>query len=170
MVLAVLVMLFIPFVALNDLSSIDRVMKFVSAVFTLDANAIIEADHSGSYRILPFYYLINNFDFFSLEGVMGRGNDYVSSYLYTVMRGTPEGHVAGGLAVTLTEYGFVSFLIFLIFAYRSSCRSYNVTDVVMILILFLFSNGLNNQVLWFGLIALATNKYFFKQNRVLLKS
>jgi hypothetical protein len=148
-----------------DVQSINRALVFAQALISLDPVQIIQADHSASYRVLPFFLLLNTFDPLSMSGLLGYGNSFVQQYLYTVMPGTPEGHVAGGLAVMLVEHGWMTLIPFVIFVFRTCCRKSSVFDLLCVLYVFTAINGVNNQAFWFVIMAMSTNKYLFAKGR-----
>jgi len=149
-------------VSFMGVTSVDRSINFFLAILTLDPNIIIAVDHSASLRIVPMIILSDMIDLTTLNGWFGHGIDYVSSFLSSKISGIPKGFSGGGLLQVLIEYGFISFVLFIIFSLSSSFYK---TDYLSLLFLFLlvFLNGINSQIFWLTIILLFTNKYFKKQ-------
>ena len=142
-------------------TAFDRVFNVFIATLTLDPNTIMHADHSASLRIVPFIILAKMVDATSIDGWFGHGIDYVSTFLYKLIPGVPEGISGGGQLALWMEYGFISFVLFFIFSFLTS---FNKRDYVAIVFWFMlvFMYGLNNQIVWLTIILLYTNKYFEK--------
>lgn len=141
-------------------SALDRSSKVFSAIFSLDTNAIIEADHSASIRIVPVIILFQMVGVSTTNDWFGHGIDYVSSFLSNLIPGVPEGISGGGMFQLWLEYGFVVFILFMIIIIQAG---FNRKDLFSLLFLFLlvFLYGVNTQMVWFCLTLLFTNKYFF---------
>ncbi len=58
---------------------VDRAYKFLSAIFTLDSDFILETDHSGALRVVPIMILADLVDVSKFSGLFGNGIDYVST-------------------------------------------------------------------------------------------
>lgn len=144
----------------SESSALDRSVKVFLATITLDENAIIEADHSASLRIVPIIILAQMVSISTINGWFGHGIDYVSSFLSNLIPGVPEGFSSGGLFQLWLEYGFVVFALFMIIIIQAG---FNRKDLFSLLFLFLlvFLYGVNSQIVWMCLVLLFTNKYFF---------
>jgi len=141
-------------------SALGRISKIFSVIFSLDTNAIIEADHSASIRIVPVIILSQMVGVSTTNDWFGHGIDYVSSFLSNLIPGVPEGISGGGMFQLWLEYGFVVFILFMIIIIQAG---YNRKDLFSLLFLFLlvFLYGVNSQMVWLCLALLFTNKYFF---------
>lgn len=142
-----------------NFSSFQRALKFIPAVLSLNIDKIFEADHSGAYRVINIINLFQHYDLFSLNGIFGYGHDYdvyltdryLSNYLV-------PGTGGGGIFVVMLNYGMISFIILLIFIWRTCYCSFN--KLPFWVTFFIISiQGINVQIFWCGLIFLAAVKY-----------
>ena len=158
-----LILLSIGIFALMNLLKIDvfvRTYNTILATFTLDVSNIIEADHSASFRIIPFIILFERLSIDSLDGLFGYGVDYVSTFLSDATYGIPDGYSGGGLLQVWMEYGFITFLLFIIFSIKFTCiKKHYLSFIFWSIIVFL--NGFNSQITWLCIVLLFTNKHFF---------
>lgn len=145
-----------------ELPVFERASKFFTALLTLDPKQIIAADHSGSYRFVPALLIFQKADLTSIDGWFGHGIDYVGSFLYLVMPGTIKGYATGGIMILWLEYGFLSFILLIIFSFLAIYRPKKIMPVVLWFIFLFLGNGINTQIFWIGIILLFTNKYFYK--------
>ena len=161
-IIPIILCVLVLFTILNyfDSSALDRSSKVFSVIFSLDTNAIIEADHSASIRIVPVIILSQMVGVSTTNDWFGHGIDYVSSFLSNLIPGVPEGVSGGGMFQLWLEYGFVVFILFMIIIIQAG---FNRKDLFSLLFLFLlvFLYGVNTQMVWFCLTLLFTNKYFF---------
>lgn len=150
-------------ISLSNLESgvFQRASKIISGLSTFDIKTIISADHSGSYRFIPAILIAERVDITTIDGLFGHGVDYVSSFLYLVMPGTPKGYSTGGIMIVWIEYGFISFMLFMIFSLSSTYRKHAYMDLLLLFIFLFLGNGINTQIVWLGIILLMTNKYFY---------
>jgi hypothetical protein len=140
-------------------SSLERSFKFTMSVLTFDTNAIIQADHSASLRIVPSMLIAQMVDLSTINGWFGHGIDFVSTFLHKVMPGIPEGTSGGGLLQLLIEYGFMSFMLFIIFSFYNSFKKGDYLSIAFWFML-VFLSSVNSQVAWLAIILLFTNIYF----------
>lgn len=142
-----------------NFSSFQRALNFIPAVLSLNIDKIFEADHSGAYRVINIINLFQHYDLFSLNGIFGYGHDYdvyltdryLSNYLI-------PGTGGGGIFVVMLNYGMISFIILLIFIWRTCYCSFN--KLPFGVTFFIISiQGINVQIFWCGLIFLAAVKY-----------
>jgi len=150
-----------------ELSSYERTVNTFLATLTLDPDTIIEADHGAAFRIVPMIVLANMTDLSVLDGWFGYGVDHVASFLSFYMPGLPEGFTGGGLFQLLADYGFISFILFLIFNAAHCFRKGDYLSVV-IWVTIGFMQSINSQILWVVIIALFTNKYFSNKVKSLM--
>ena len=144
-------------------TSFNRTLEIIVATLTLDETTIIKADHSASIRIAPVIILVKMLDLSYINGWFGHGVDYVSTFLSDNIPGVTEGTTGGGLFALFIEYGFISFVLFIIFSFKTV---FNRNDYFNILFWFLLVviSGVNNQILWLCLILIFTNQYFLEKN------
>ncbi|MFH5886172.1 hypothetical protein ACG2F4_17825 [Halalkalibaculum sp. DA3122] len=131
------------------------------ATLSLDIQAIIQADLSASFRIVPFIVLSRMIDVTTLNGWFGHGIDHVSTFLSTIIPASPEGLTGGGLLQVWINFGFLSFALFFVFSLMST---FNKSDYLSLLfwVLLVFMYGINNQIVWLCIVLLYTNRFFSK--------
>ena len=101
-----------------EISAANRAYQTFYATLTFDEASIIEADHSGSIRIVPIIILIKLIDFSTIDSWLEHGIDYVSTFLSYSLPGLQEGMSSGGLMVFCMEYGFLLFCVFIFFSIK----------------------------------------------------
>jgi hypothetical protein len=144
-------------------TAFNRITEVAKAIITLDIDNIVTADHSASIRIVPFFVLLPMLSLTTFDGWFGYGIDYVGSFLYKYIPGVPEGISGGGLFQLWLEYGFISFVIYIVFTLKVVyIRSNYLSLVFWFLLIFMY--GVNNQMVWLCLILLNTIN-FFKKNK-----
>ena len=145
-----------------EITAFERTFKVFMATLTLDTNAIIEADHSASLRIVPMIILAKMVDFTTLNGLFGHGVDFVSTFIYKMIPGIPEGVSGGGLLQLWMEYGFISFVLFTLFSFTHIYSKQAPLNIILWFML-VFLYGVNGQIVWLTIILLFTNRYFATQ-------
>lgn len=156
------VLLIVLFVLFDQVgfTSIDRTVAFFQATLTLNPEKIIKADHSASFRVVPFLTLVQFLNFSYLNGVLGHGVDTVSTFMYKYMPGGGDKVSGGGFFLVWYEYGFLSFILLLIASLKISInRKDYFTYVFWFFLVFIY--GINNQIIWLCLILLYTTKYYY---------
>lgn len=142
-----------------NFSSFQRALNFIPAVLSLNIDKIFEADNSGAYRVINIINLFQHYDLFSLNGIFGYGHDY-DVYLTDryLSNNLVLGTGGGGIFVVMLNYGMISFIILLIFIWRTCYCSFN--KLPFWITFFIISiQGINVQIFWCGLIFLAAVKY-----------
>lgn len=145
-----------------EITAFDRTFKTAEATLTLNEDAIIEADHSASFRIVPIIVLVKMINVSSLDDWFGHGVDYVSSFMDQHIPGGGDKVGGGGLLALYIEYGLISFVLFIVF---SCMATFKKNDYLSMLFWFLlvFMNGVNFQIVWLGILLLFINNYFKKR-------
>ena len=144
-----------------EITSFERTYKASMATLTLDKNIILTADHSAAMRILPMIVSVEMINFTSTDGWFGYGIDYLGTFLYKVVPGYPEGASGGGLFQLWIEYGFVSFILFVVFSLFATIKKGDYSDLVFWFMIIMF-NSVNSQIAWLFIVLFFTNKYFKK--------
>lgn len=137
---------------------IVRVTNIVIASSSLDEHKILEADHSGSLRILPAIQCIKQIDLNTWDGWFGKGVDYMSTIMYKNIIGVPKGYTSGGLFAFAVEYGFLPFIIMAIFSFWVCFDKDNAIISIFFWIMLVLLVGMNGQSTWACIILLYTNK------------
>lgn len=139
---------------------IDRVYRFTQAIITFDRNAMIEADHSASLRLLPFMVCLDKLDLTTVNGWFGHGIDYVSEIMYREIPGIEEGYASGGYMLIALEYGFILFLILTCFTFRICYDKNNRLQSILLWLMCCFLLGVNIQIAWAFIFLSYTNKFY----------
>lgn len=142
----------------EDVSIVVRVVDTIAATFTFNPEIIMQVDHSASIRIVPSIILLNKIELFTIIGMFGNGVDFVSTFLSSEMIGVPDGFSSGGSLLIWMEYGFISFFLFYLYAFK---RTVDLKEPVTLLFYFfvILLYGVNNQIVWLTIILLGTNKF-----------
>jgi hypothetical protein len=141
----------------------ERTIKVLVATLSLDPATIIAADHSASLRIVPMMIIWDKIDLTTLNGWFGYGIDYVGTFLSSYIPGIPDGTSGGGLLQLSIEYGFVPFLLFIFFSFRTVSSKSDYSGLIFWFML-VFMYNINTQILWLSIVLLFTNKYFKTQS------
>lgn len=144
-----------------EISSAQRVIKVVTATITLNEEAIVEADHSASFRIVPTIVLAKKLNLSTIEGWFGYGVDYISKNIDLEIPGSAN-MSAGGLFTLFIEYGFISFILFTVFSLFTTINNKEVFQTGLFWFFMIFLYGLNVQIPWIAMMLLYANKYFQK--------
>lgn len=145
-----------------DIKAADRTIKLFLATLTLDPETMMEADRSGSSRIVPFIVLIERVDFTTINGWFGHGIDYVGNNLYMYFAIPIKGYSGGGMLALWMEYGFLSFILFLIFSLMTTINRKNL-KILFFWFFLIFMYGVNSQFVWATITIMFTIKYFDQQ-------
>lgn len=149
-------------VNMMGITATERTFKVIMATLTFDTNAIIQADHSASIRIVPIMFLSQMVDLTTLNGLFGHGIDSVSIFLRHKIPGVYDDFTGGGLLALWIEYGFLSFIFFVLFVFSNSFRKGDYMSIIFLFFL-VFLNSVNSQIVWLTIVLLFTNKYFYKK-------
>jgi len=143
----------------SENKSVSRVRKVVVATMTLNERAIIQADHSASFRIVPSIQGAKFVGLTTLNDWVGHGVDAdqkLISPLPTVKAGN------AGAFYMWVNYGFLVALLFWAFSFKV-CLIKNEWASILVWFLCIFMyGGLNNQIIWLVLILLYTYKSSLK--------
>lgn len=146
-----------------EISAFDRTYETALATLTLDEAKIIEADHSASFRIVPVIVLAKMINLESIDFWFGYGIDYINTFMFNYLPGGGEIVRGGGMLEVLTEYGFLSFLLFVIFSLEVCIDRRNIIISVIFWFMLVLLNGLNHQISWLAIVLLYTNKSIIKK-------
>lgn len=139
------------------IDSIERLQRFIPAVLTLDEKAIIEADSSGSSRIIP---MIQAYKFLSLttfNGWFGHGVDYDTQIVHFAGINTN----GGGISLWL-NHGFIVQMLFWSIVFRICYIKREPLSIIYCVLILFGGITINIQILWFMLILFYTYKYTSK--------
>ena len=156
--LMILLGIFIYLINALGLPTFERTYQSISATLTFNEQNIIAADHSASVRIVPIITLAKMVNISTIDGWFGHGIDYVSSFMYKIIPGVPEGISGGGLFQLWMEYGFISFILFFFFSLKTVVDKNDYLPIVFWFLL-VFIYGVNSQIVWLCIILLFTNHF-----------
>lgn len=139
----IFVFLFSIFFATSDYTPIKRVRNVAIALCTLDENAIIKADGSASYRIVPSLRAAKEVEIFSVDGMFGHGVD-------ANMNIVKQMNVSSGAGVfsMWIDYGFLVTLIWWIYTFRLCHIKREWTSIVAWFFCVFMAGGINTQMVW----------------------
>lgn len=160
----VLLLIFTFIASRFEIKAIDRAIAVFEATLTLDPNNVISADHSASFRIVPTLVLITMVDVLSMDGLFGHGVDSVSNFLYLYIPGGGEEVSGGGFFLVWYEYGFIPFILLMIFSLKATLYKGQIVNIVFWFFL-VFIYGINNQIIWLCMVLLYTNNIFLKKSK-----
>lgn len=126
----------------------ERATSVAEAVITLDNTAVVQADHSASFRILPILNTINNLDLTNKEQWFGHGIDAgVSDLTKNMLPG-------------ITDYGFLAYLCGLLLVLSCVIRFWSIQTIFYFIIL---GGGLvNGAYLWGSLMIFMCVRFFHR--------
>ncbi len=140
-----------------EIKQMERAVNITQAFTTGENERVLVADHSAAARVIP---LMNFFrlDFMEKDTWLGHGTDYsqrISENYNTQIKATVIGNI--------NEYGLLSFIVVVIFAY--SCMIRRFFSMETLLFLFLFGMTLSNLYYQWGCMMIFTAvRYFQVQN------
>lgn len=143
----------------------DRIINILTSVNLNDIEGLRTIDSSASYRILPFYYYLNNINLTDFHFYFGYGAGAGSEFLIPFLFNVPVSEFQGGfLPQFLYDYGLIFGLAFVIFIRREILMKWWSFDTF--LILFLLTNAnFNTQVFWFVITCFALRKWYTVSDR-----
>lgn len=159
--LSVIVAIIVYIVDIMGITAFERTLAIFKATLTFNIDTIIHTDLSAAIRIVPMIILAKMVDVTTLNGWLGHGIDYVSTFMGELIPAVSENFSAGGMFVLWMEYGFLSFILFVIFSFSNSFRKGDYLTIIFWFML-VFMYGVNGQIVWLALVLLFTNKYFAK--------
>lgn len=158
----------------TGIESFDRIPTFLNAIVTLDFKTIDTADHSAAYRVVPFFTLIDNLSLTDLSAWIGHGMDAGKkmSQSYMVYNGAyiDSSYIdndvnVGGTFASILDFGLIPFFVLCAAVY---CTQSHVKDkkLIIIWIVFVFTQGINIQMFWLSLTLILTIDYFGQRYRL----
>jgi len=140
----------------SENKSIVRAFKVVSATVTLNEQAIIQADHSASFRIVPSIKGAKAVDLTDKDGWFGHGVDADQKDI------TPLPSVKTGSAGAFYlwyDFGFIVALLFWIISLRFCIIKDSFVSFLIWLLVPFMGGGLNSQIIWFIFTLVLTYKF-----------
>lgn len=139
--------IFIGLSFLSDNKSIKRVQKIVVATLTFDEEAIIKADHSASFRIVPTIQGAKKTGFSDLDDWFGHGVDADQKMLKPLPSVTKG---SAGAFYLWINWGILVAVLFWWFTFKMIFDKDNIITSIFIWFLIPFITGvINSQFIWF---------------------
>lgn len=138
----------------SEVKSVHRLTNIVSATVTLNAEKIIDADHSASFRIVPTIQGFKAIDF-DINLFVGHGVDADTRDIAPLP--TVEKGCAGAFSLWY-NYGMVVALLFWVFSFGVCYLKSDKVSILLWLLCVWLVGGLNNQILWLTITLLYTYK------------
>lgn len=157
-----IVILFLFSILLLDYLNItvfQRTIDFAQAVMSFDIYTMMQVDHSASMRIAPIFVVAERVDIFSITGLFGNGIDTTSNFISTIIRGIQENTIGGGFFQIWYEYGFIVFILMIIYTVYHAFDRANLINIILWFFL-VFLAGINNQMVWLCIFLLYTVKFY----------
>lgn len=132
---------------LSDNKSIKRVQKIVVATLTFDEEAIIKADHSASFRIVPTIQGAKEVGFSDFDDWFGHGVD-ADQKLIKPLPSVTKG--SAGAFYLWINWGIIVAALFWWFTFKIIFDKNNIITSIFIWFLIPFITGvINSQYVWF---------------------
>lgn len=142
-----------------NITSFQRTFDFTQAVLTFDIYEMMKVDHSASMRIAPIFVVADRVEIFSLNGLFGYGIDSTSVFISSIIYGIADGATGGGFFQIWYEYGFIIFILFVIYTLVNVFDKDNPITIVFWFFL-IFLAGINSQMVWLCIFLLFTIKFY----------
>lgn len=143
-----------------------RTTNIVIAVSSFDENKIMTTDLSASLRFIPTILCIKQMDLRTIDGWFGHGVDYGKIFIHKGLIGVEDGYTGGGMLLFGIEYGFLPFIVIIVFSFIICFDKNNFFTSLLFWILFVLLGGTNNQSTWICIILLYTNKTLVKRVQI----
>ena len=139
-----------------------RVYKLVAAMFTFDVWEMYRADQSGALRFVPSLICIEKMDLSTWDGWFGAGVDYVKTFMSGYLPGVNKGYVGGGSFMFALEYGFINFLMYILFSFYACYDKENKLTSIAFWVFSVLLSGINLQLTWSTITILYCNRQIKK--------
>lgn len=150
--------------ALMKQPAAERVFNLITNVDFANLESIASVDYSASFRVLPSYFYIVNFDFFDYHSYLGFGAGQSENFLIPLLFNVPMESFQGGfLPQFIYDYGLLFGIIFLIFL-KLEVLPKIVSFESFVIFLMLTNANFNTQLFWFTITCFALLK-FYKKNK-----
>lgn len=138
-----------------DWEPLNRGRGVVEAALTGDQDNVRDVDGSASVRTAFYFNTIDAFDLSDPNFVFGHGIE--SDQVYEVHEYNVESNLIGGI----WQYGFVAYVLSLIFVYVCCCKFFSLENIIFF---FFLGGGLANiAYCWGALMLFAIGKYYMEE-------
>lgn len=157
---------FLQSLSLNILS-LDRLIKFIPAIFTGDTDYIRSVDLSAAARFNPIIFYVKDFNFFDSSLWFGHGIDYSKNTMIVRLLGTSDymeqGNATGGLfPAFFYDFGLLTGLCFL-YCLKKYAIKRRGAYVFFVWIFFFLPIGFNTYMTWMFFMLMYGVIFFEKQ-------
>jgi hypothetical protein len=142
-----------------EIATLQRGFAFVAAVPTIDIETLINADHSGSVRLMPALVYFNEIDPSSLEFWFGSGLSEISHFLAGKLPGVPEDFESGFFPGFSIAFGMVGFVLMIVAFVLRFLHPKTLAFILFWISLF-FASPSNSQLFWYGLMMIRVLHHF----------
>lgn len=154
--------LVVIFSILSENKSVTRVRNVLVATVTLNEEAIIRADHSASFRIVPTIQGAKKAGFGTVNDWLGYGVD-ADQELIAPLPSVQKG--SAGAFYMWINFGLIVAILFWAFSFRIIFMKEDKIPSILIWILVPFmAGGINSQIIWLVLCLFFTYKYIIHKN------
>ena len=151
--------------ALMKQPAAERVFNLVTNVDFSNLESMASVDYSASFRVLPSYFYIINFDFFDYHSYLGFGAGQSEDFLIPLLFNVPMDTFQGGfLPQFIYDYGLLFGIIFFIFL-KLEVLPKIVSFETFVICLMLTNANFNTQLFWFAITCFALLKFYKKNMR-----
>lgn len=155
--LLLLVTLLLFFSMFSENKSVTRVRNVLAATLTLDENAIIQADHSASFRIVPTIQGAKKVGFGTINDWLGYGVD-ADQKLIAPLPSVKKG--SAGAFYVWVNFGLIVAILFWWFSFSIIfVREDKIPSILMWILVPFMAGGINSQILWLVLCLFFTYKH-----------
>lgn len=155
-ILILIAIITIIILGLLNNTTYERTIKFAITALSFDENSLIKSDPGAASRIAPMIICAKNIDILSVNGIFGHGIDSVTKLMNIYF---PSIHTGGGIFALFYEYGFIPFLLFGLFSFRTIAYK-NGFIAFLFWIFCCLNEGFNMQLTWSTLIFFTTINHY----------
>lgn len=136
------------------------------AALTLDEENMMNADLSGSLRIVPSIISLKEINPTTSDGWFGKGIDFSKTFMSDRILGVDEGYSGGGLSRFALEYGLLPFFLFMSFSFWLCFDKRAPLISFFFWFLLVFLGSPNMQLTWAAIVLLYSNKIITRRQRL----
>lgn len=146
----------------------ERMTSIFTALMSFDPIKIYEADQSASARLAPYLIYLNEINLFDINFWFGHGIDYGINHMSFVLRGIEDEERTSGIGGIINfayDYGFIAFILFVIYL-RKNIFKFKSFDFVVWLFIFTIQS-FNVSLFWIPILLMYTNKILKNKYQIL---
>lgn len=158
-VTAVTLLLVWPSLLLIDAEPVQRALKFMIAMQSMDIGALVEADHSGAIRVMPFLIYLEKVSIAEPSFWLGGGLEDIRRYIQGDLIGAGDAVMAGFIPGFFIAFGALGSILFM-WAFLFRFLTNATLPVVVLWVLIFTTSAWNSQLFWYGLMLLRVTHHF----------